>query len=529
MFRVIEKVYLWFVILISVLSLIGVYLGIMKLIIVSVVAPFVVVTMLISYFLIRTYHGYEIKQIKHGNILYGILVLFGLILLYPMAFSMIFPSACSDLQFGALATRYISYNHGFVMPHYDVFYDYHNLTNALPAMIYLFYGNSYQIHSVIGWFMEIMIVFSVFIVAKEFFSEKVALLSTFIAAFSIVNIWIMDQGYIPQLFGTVFFMSSIYLYMKKSRVLLFLSNVGLFTYPHFFIIYLIFLFFESLRDRNFKYNFLIPFLSLLVLLPHIFGMVSNFALEVELKSILLTKGGILVPPLIALVVYIFAAKGLYLIVKQRNMTFLNILIAVFSVPFFIAVVFALNYFLRFTIVSHYQMYFIVKIFYLALIPLSVAAAVGISNILSKKSHLYPILVIMILMFHFVYFLGYSYIDRDRGNFEPEMYYAMEALNRLPGEFKIGFDECLMDNNWIQKFPYNSLIDAEKEYAHCSRNEVYCLSRFNWVTPDGPIVNSKNESIVSFDMEDVDYFVTDCRVLDKPLFYDKNGFKIYVLR
>lgn len=528
MFPVIEKIYLWFVILLSMVSLIGIYLGIMKLIIVSVVVIVFVVAILLSFFLVREYHGYEIKQIKHANILYGILALFGLILLYPMAFSMIFPSACSDMQFGALATRTIAYNHGFVASFY-VLYDYHNMTNALPAMIYLFYGNSYQIHSVIGWFLEIMVVFSIFIVAKEFFSEKVAILSTFIAAFSIVNIWIMDQGYIPQLFGTVFFMSSIYLYMKKSKVLLFFSNIGLFSYPHFFIIYMLFLFLESWRGRNFKSNFLIPLLSIVVLLPHILGIVSNFTLDIELKNILLTKGGILVPPIIAFLVYTFAVYGLYLLVKQRNISFLNIIFAVFSLLFFIAFVFGLNYFLKFTIISFYQLYFIVKILYLALIPLSIVAAVGISNMLGKKNRRYSILIIMALIIHFMYFLSYSFIDRERGNFKPEMYDAMEVLNHLPGEFNIGFDECLMDNKWVQKFPYNSLIDAEKEYVRCSREEAYTISRFNWVKPDGPVVNSRNESIVSFGIDDADYFVTDCRVLDKPLFYDKNGFRVYVLR
>lgn len=540
-----ERIYAWFVAFFAALSVFGLYLGFGNMIYVHTALAAIVLAAGVAFYAAMNYGINGIVNVttekaqaeKYRIHIIVLLAAFGIALFYPMAESLVFPNACSDMEFHSLAARFIAVTHGFVVLNLGVLYDNHNLFNVVPAMFYLFHQNIYRILSVLGWIFSIMIAYSVYLVSRTLFNEKIALVSAFISAFSITNLWIMDQGYIPQLYGTMFFFACTYFFMTKRNMHLFLAGAGLMSYPHFFLAFMIFLFLEALPIRNFKENFKLPILSMLLVAPHIFGIVSNFLLDYEFKNFLLIKGGIMTPPLWSLAAFAFAIPGIFALFKDlrgRNRTLFNLAFGVSAVPAFILAVLAVNYFVRFTLVNIYQLYIIVKMFYLALNVIGIIAAVGVFYLMSAtkgkglRTYAALALVASVMIFHFAYFANYAYIDRERGNFNPAVYDAVAALNKIHGEFKVGIDGCMLANNWMQSFPYNSFYDVPNDYMACPQREINSTFRPDWVKADGPTVNSRNESVVLVGKEGADYFVTDCSSVDAPIFYEKGGIKVYKL-
>ena len=113
-----EKVYAWFVVFFSMLALFGFYIGLLGLFVKSVAFFVILICAFCACYVVKDY-GATLSKFKYGKHLFMILLVFALALLYPMS-SFIFPNACSDLELHALATRYISYNDGFVKPHFAI-------------------------------------------------------------------------------------------------------------------------------------------------------------------------------------------------------------------------------------------------------------------------------------------------------------------------------------------------------------------------------------------------------------------------
>lgn len=521
-----QKLYIQSICFFGLLSLIGIYIGYSKLIYPITSIGAIIISLLGSWVLTRKI---KTEEIKNSKLLAGFLILFFLILIYPALPALVFPHASGDFQNHARSVRVIAKQHSleFLKGEPQIYH-------AVGAMLYALFPYTYIINSALAILILLISAIGVFLISKTLYNEKVGLLATLIYSFSITNIFILEQGFFPQLLGQFFFISSIYLYMRENKIALVLSNIGLLSYPHYFGIYIIFLVLEFIKTKEWR-SFLIPLISVLVALPESYDIIAGrikFLTQYSLIRItLLARGGILTPTLFSLFILLFSMIGLYHAIKKEQNRIINMNLSVFSLM--IIIVLAFSYWvLRGYTKDLHHLYMFAKMYYLLIFPLSVAGAVGANFLVEKRKFF----VLSLLTFHILYFAGYSFLVLpQKASFPGEAYIIFEKMDTLPGEFKIGIDPALGTNvGWEPKFPYKSLIDLPSPaYTDINKGELNRALQFHWAnytfTNKGVIViNSKGEEIIKYTLEGVNYYIT-AKNLDKPMIFKEGEIKVYRMR
>jgi hypothetical protein len=517
---------------IALLSIFGIYLGYWGLIYPSTGFLAVLVSLILAY---RLSAGKGTKVENRGPLL-GLLTVFLLVLAILSLPYLIFPHGAGDFANHATSVRITAKNHQLVTtvasPEYLVVFPhvYPNIYYAVASTLYSLYPHTYVVTSVFAIILELLSLIGLFLIAKTLFDERIALLSTFISGFAITNLFVLEQGFFPYIIGQFFFIASVYSYLVKDKKLMILSNAGLFSYPHAFGIYLVFLTLETLKTREWK-NFIIPVVSLCIIAPETIGFVwerifvkSQASTLIEpFRGSLLVRGGILTPTLFSLVIFVFAVLGFYKERKNRGLINFNL-----SIVFLIGatlVAFGYDYLMGYTKDLH-LLYMAPKLFYLLVFPLSIAAAVGLSIIRRKD------ILLIILALYGVYFAGYAFmVLPTKASFSGEFYEVAEKLDTMPGEFKVGVDPELGTNvGWKARFPYKSLIDLPDEGYTLDTVELNRALHFHWAsrirTKDGPlVVDSKGELVVGYSSEGVTYYITS-KSLDRPVVFKEGQIKVY---
>jgi hypothetical protein len=262
------RIYVQSICFLGLLTLFGVYLGYSGQIypVTSLLA--IVISAILSW---KFTGGIKTEKVENWKILSSILFLFLVIEIYPLLPDLIFPHGAGDFQNHARSVRIVAKEHSlqFFQASPQIYY-------GIGAMFYSLFPHTYVINSIFSILLELLSSIGVFLVARKLYTEKIGLIAMFIYAFALTNLFILEQGFFPQILAQFFFISSIYLFLVRRNALLILANIGLLAHPHYFGVYLIFLFFELVRTREWKI-LLVPFVSLFVLVPEVFSLLGGRA------------------------------------------------------------------------------------------------------------------------------------------------------------------------------------------------------------------------------------------------------------
>lgn len=419
---------------------------------------------------------------------------------------------------------------------------------SLGAVFYHLIKNTYIVNTLLPFFFHVLILLLVFLTTKELFNnEKLALLSSFIYGFSLITFLFFVGGFFPQIMGLFFFIASVYCYLINKKKLLILSNIGLISYPPLFVIFFLFLVLEFLNKKE-KHFFYYPIIALLALLPEV---VLLFFGQAKVLIGHLHRGGITTPNPFSWPIFLFAIIGFFLLFKNKNTNkahrvLWNITLAIAAMVASVFVRFIINLFLQMQEIQIHQLYMAVKYFYLLIIPLSIIAAVGIFWILRKyksNAQYYKIalaIVAIIVGYHFFYGFNYALIINQNQVFPAEFYSIAEKLDDLEPKFTVGIDECFLESPefTIFNFPYYNFIDnpAENESENLARYAVIGRAlNFHWThsksTGKGylEIVDAEGNLVIKYAEKNVNYFITDCSILDKPVFIQEGNIRVYQLK
>ena len=531
----IEKLFVFFVAFFALLSFFGVWLGYSGLIYPVTSAFSIIVSLVVSFLLVRRM---RFKKVKHEKKLVFLLLLFLSVTIYPALPYFVFPHNCSDMYNHARSVRIVSLNHGFDIPlnfPYLFAHNYPQMYYGVVSQFYSLFGYTYVLNTVIPIFFELMSIVGLFFVARKLFDEKVALISVFIASFLITNLWHLEQGYFPQLMAQMFLVSGFYFYLVKNKRFLLLSMVGLLSYPHYFAVILGFLVLEFLKFRKWII-FVYPLIAMILVLPESLGLFTFWLDNIErIGYLFLIRGGVFVPNIFALLIFLFSVYGFFVLCKRRrveqasNLLF-NLMLPIVLLMIATSATFMLNYvFSLFELRQVHQLYTAVKMFYLFLLPLSIVAAYGVW----KLKHKFFYVVIFLLGVHFLYYAGYSYVLPAHANYGQGFYFVTESLNDVSGEFKVRLDDSVFSKNVSCKdgFLYRSFFDNPDEgCGHCGYIEIGRIFQFPWTSyrvVNGTFVtfDSKNESVVVYGDESADYVVTE-EILDLGVVGSFAGFYLY---
>ncbi len=555
--NVLEKTFSFIVSFFAMLSIFGVWFGYSALIYPQTALIAMLVSAVFSFFICRNFFCKKRErkiEKKHFLLLVGILLAFSMVFIFLLWPNGVYPSTCNDFMNHANAVKLTALRHG---PFPDssesipLIHSYPLIYRLVSSFFYSVFPNSYVVNSLLSVFFLVITILGVFLLAKNFLNEKFALVSTFIFAFSISTFLAIDAGYLPQIMGQLFFLAAFYFHIKKNKPMLFFSLIGLWAYAHFFILFILFLVIEFLIERNFSLKglidkFAIPLASSIIILPETLGLIL-FRLIPETNKTLI-KGGITVPNLIALIAFYPALLGLYLAFKKEKMKEVQaIVLAGFIFIAFLSANVVLNFFMRWSpIVSIHQFYMPAKLSFLMFIPASIFSAYGIKTMLETKSKkakkIAKIVITLVLFFHFLYFTGFALIVLQARSFPVGFYEIGEKINQLPGPFTLGIDQCFLDiPTGIKKysFPYNSLYDNPdpvQEKNYCRYMEAGRIFHFPWAVhkradkiPGADIFDKEGHRIVFIGDKNVDYFLSNCSELNKPILFESGKIKVYIMR
>ncbi len=515
----VEKFFLWFVSFFGLLSVFGIALGYLHLIYAHVCFFVIVFSAVCSFFVVKRVKGVKIRYSRQLA-----LILLGLFLLdvYVSLPYMIYPHSYVDFGLNVAQGRLVTQTHGFpsfVHLYPNVYYGIFAIFNSLVL-------HAYTVSSVIAIIMQVMTAFAVFLLGRAVFDEKVGLVASFLYGFSLVNIILLEQGYLTQSFATFFFVSSMYFVImcSKSRayaVPLVLSLVGLVSYPHYFAI--MFIAILVYFRRVLKYLLA----ALLLLFPEILGMVVYYATHTKvLTYAFVMSGGILVPNLFVLSVFLLAFFGFLDVVKKKKdsdvvyfMYVIGGVIALFLVIFLVN-----KYVYTWRVSSVTQLYIVIKLMYLLFVPVSLIAAVFVRGCIFRHSKI----VLLFAVLYFAFFANYSLMLDQKNNLPDELYFSSEFLSQLYQNNSVGFDGNMLQHTWVQPIIYDSLYGMPDNYTMFSEWELGFLLQSDWGRNEKTGTSRAGSGIlVSYTDEGVDYFVTmNDDYLDKDVYYSIGGFRVY---
>ena len=542
----------------SVLSLIGVYLVITNTLF-PVTSIFSIIFSLFAAFFILKNSALDLVSFNN-NKFFLILLVFLLVFIYTVLPSFIIPFTSSDLMNHSRSIRILSDNHGANMDFSQgiiegLAHEYPLGYRSVGAIFYSLIGNPYFISTILSIIFLGLIAFGVYLISMKWYDNRTALIASFIFLFSITSFYYLLSGYIPQLFATMFFISSIYAFSSKEKLLEIISAIGLISYPDLFAVYIIFLLLQFLHSRK-KSLFVAPITALIVLLPEVLGLIvyhNNL-----LTSGYLIRGGIYMPNFFGLLVFILSIFGFAFLFKKNNFNFkeknyadfLFFALAPFLYILSVIIRFVINLLTRAHEVQIYQFYMAVKIFYLFLIPLSIAAAYFVSYKLKgyslidliklKNLNFSSIIIFSLLLFHFIYFVSFSPIIKNNNTFPVDYYPVAERINKLDPGFILVVDSCFskLKPYTLTQFPYNKLYDNSND-DEINKGRELQLARdfqFSWAEfefgkqGEGIIISYNNERILKIgESESGDYLLTGCSDKNLPIvFGSEEGVRLYKL-
>ncbi len=549
----IKKVFTGFVSFLAIFSLIALWLGYLGMIYSYTTVANILISGIITGFILKKTKKETITP-KTQTIFALIIGVFVLLFLYVIFPNFIFPVTASDLMNHSKHTRLTSANHNIVTEEngflsaeesfpFNLDHSYPQNYYATTSSIHSIIGNAYMINTILPILLLIFTTIGVFLFAKKFYNEKTAIISSFIFAFTITSLWVLLAGHLPQVFTMLFLISGFYFYSTKEKKPYFLSLIGLTAYPHAFLIFTIFLAFNFLKQKNFKI-FILPFLALLSVIPQVFGLAIHYATYIAEGGLI--RGGIFTPNPFSLAVFLLAIPGIIYIFKnkkQENNSKLLLFFGAFALMIFsVFARFFLNMFTNNFPVQIHQLYMSVKYFYLAIVPLSIIAAIGFTQISEKINTMKKpvktiatLLVFGLLFWHFIYFTGYTPVIKNQPTFPVGFYSIGEKINSLPGEFVLGIDECFtkLPKYDYQPFPYNSFFDVPDSGENRSRliqfPKIFQFSwaaNFKYENGQRKIFDNKGKEVLKYSQKDADYFLTNCSELNEQILFQENGIKVY---
>jgi len=498
----------------------------------------------------------------------------------------IFPLTCSDVYNHARAIRIDAFAGGFEVlqssaqspsqifaPHaYPIgFY-------ALAVPLSFIFGDAYSIIT----FLELIIfallicgAYAVSILAG--FNRTASIIASFFTAFSITSLWILEQGFLPQLLGSLFLLGAVYFFMKKRKIPFILSSAGLIVYPPLFGLEIIFLILAfvlpklcALCTKKFRYAdilkissinskdaliyFVLALASLILVFPEAISLILQYSsVSFAKDNLFLIRGGIFTPNLFGLLPFVLALAGLYFIFKEKvkkmkaqktNILFSPLIILILSSALasaIIVAVYVINILAHFSFKTELTaLYQAVKFFYFLLIPAGIIAGFGFAKLISSKKLLPRVVAGALIAFMLIYFFCYFPIILSNDT-EPAGYYSVAAFTaNLPIGSKLGIDNCLLiSKDLTQPFPYQSLIDRPNAPGPnlCRQTEATRDFQFPWASyryENGRfrIYDDSNKEVlllgdeVNLNVPNIDYFLTDCRELNSPIVYQNLGVKLY---
>ncbi len=518
-----EKFFLWFVSFFGMLSVFGICLGYLHLFYAQLSFLVIVFSAVCSFFVVKRVKGVKIKYSREIALI--LLVLLALDVYVSLPY-MIYPHSYIDFGINVVQGRLVTQMHGFP----SFVHVYPNIYYGVFAIFNSIILHSYTVSSCIAIIMQVMTALAVFLVGKSVFDEKVGLIASFLYGFSLVNIMLLEQGYLTQNFAAFFFASSMYLVIMccKDRIYgvpLVLSLACLLSYPHYFAI--MFLAILVYFRKVLKYLLV----AVVVMSFEIIGMFYHYFIHTTtLFNSFVMSGGIIVPNLFVLSIFVFSIVGYFKLrgVKRASdlISFANVLVFVISVFIFL---FLVNYFV-FSISTIAdknvrQLYMVVKLLYLLFVPFSLLAAFWLRGFAKRWCGFTMVFFVL----YFAFFAGYLLILHEKNNLPSELYFMSETLSELSESYVLGFDDCMLQDSWVQPGIYGTLYGRPDNYTRFSMAEIRFLLQSHWVKDEkydqyrsgGPID-------IRYTERGVDYFVTTCDYPDKEGYFSFGRLRMYDL-
>ncbi len=514
----IEKFFLWFVSFFGMLSVFGIYLGYLHLISAPLSFFVIVFCAVCSFFVVKRVKGVKIKHSREIA-----LILLGLLALdvYVSLPYLVYPHSYVDFGLNVAQGRLVTQTHGFP----DLVHVYPNIYYGVFAIFNSIVLHAYTVSSVIAIIMQVMTAFAVFLVGREVFDEKVGLIASFLYGFSLVNIMLLEQGYLTQNFATFFFVSSMYLVIIccKDRVYgvpLVLSLACLLSYPHYFAI--MFLVILVYFRRLLKYLLA----ALLLLFPEVLGMVVYYAAYTKILTYaFVMSGGILVPNLFVLSVFLLAFFAfLDVVKKKKDPAVVHFMYVIAGVITIFLVLFLFNkYIYTWRVPNVRQLYIVIKLLYLLFVPISLISAVFVRGCISRHSRI----VLLFAVLYFAFFANYSLMLNQKNNLPGELYFSSEFLSQLGHNNSVGFDRDMLQHTWKQPWIYDTLYGMPDNYTMFSEWELSFLLQSDWGRNEKTGTYRVGSGIhVPYSDEGVDYFVTMNNSLKKECYYSVGELIVY---
>lgn len=532
-----NKIIVFFVSFFTINMIFGLYFGYLGLLIFPFTLALLIISIILSVLISLKFSPPEQKK-TNNPIFLGIIVFFLIAMVYIIYPSFIFPRTCSDMTTIASHVRYISLK-GTVLENSvllltNTFFTYPQTYIAPHSLFYSLLPNAYLLLTLISLLLKILTIILVYLIAKEIFNRKAALIGTFLYAFTIVTFFELFHGYTSLIFSHFFLLAGIYFYILDNKKLVFLSTIGLTSYLYIFALFFLFILLETFFTKNKKYIFL-------TLAPILVFPAEILRILVTYFSILKTTGRIIPPNLLALVPFIFGLFGIYYLWKKRyivsNRITLNFFFAALIPMLLVVTIFSFNALITNNL-QIYELYRAVKYFYTLIIPISIISGFGILAVLNRTRKT-PIKIIaaIILLFHLFYFIGYIPVIKYP-SFPAEYFPVMEKMHSIPGKFTLGIDPCFLKpetHNYIP-FPYNPIIkDPVNRIKECRKEQMVKDFMFVWTKEfrfqrKEPVILDENgrEFLFFNKTETVDYLLTDCSDLDKEIILQNGKVRLYKL-
>ena len=565
----ISKIFDFVVVFFSLLMFFGIYVGYAGGITTAAAILFGFFSFILAILLSIKFGG-KIK-VKRKIVFIGIILLFVILLSLIMLPEGVFPVTCTDLANHSAATRIIaetgSFDRGgnselvpFGIP---LVYShvYPQGFYAISSMIYSIFSNAFLINSILAVIFVLFSGLGVYLIARKVSNEHAALISLFISLFSITILTTIESGFMTQLTATMFLIAAFYYYLEDNKFFFLLATIGTIAYPSFSGILILFLVLESFWKINFskplqglqevvsktKFYFVLAILAALCLYPEVLGIISRyFVVESELlKRILLVRGGVYTPNILALLIFAPAVVSLYFIAIKKKMKKSRPVFNMWLAPILMSVA-VVSYFILNLILSIvdrteiHSLYQAVKFFYFSLFMLSILSGIAIDKIFEQsKDKRLKVVILLLLAFNLLYFIGYLNLYQYKDS-EPYGFYSVaEQINSLGEDFTLGIDECFLENE-VYKNPliYGSMFDnpdPEPDTQRCRTIDSGRAFSFSWAESKSledrkGIFNIKTgEEVLKYGSTDVDYFLTNCSEFDKEIVIQEGNIIVYKMR